>query len=295
MLNEWEPPKSFSAYRRIQVRRVAGAIGAEISGVDVSADLPPEVIEEITQALNEHHVIFFRDQALTPQRQAAFASWFGSPTPYPMVKGLDGTDEVVPVIKNAGERVNFGGLWHADTTYLEEPPMGALLYAVELPPYGGDTLFANMHLAYETLSPRLQAFLETLTVVQNSAKAEVSRTREDRIRDQGGVRRQLVAEHPAVITHPRTGRKTLFVNAAHTEQFKELTPEESEPLLQFLFQHLTRPEFTCRFAWTPGALAFWDNYATQHNPINDYHGFRRVMHRVTIGGGRPRLQATNEG
>jgi len=289
MLSDWEPPKSFSTFRHIQAKRLAGCIGAEISGVDLSEDLSDDVIDEITGALNEHHVIFFRDQHLEPKRQAAFASRFGPLIPYPMVKGLDGTDEVVPVVKNADERVNFGGIWHADTTYLEEPPMGALLYAVELPPYGGDTLFANMHIAYETLSPSLQAYLETLTVVQNSAKAEVTRTREDRIKGEGGQRKQLIAEHPAVITHPRTGRKSLFMNSGHTERFKELTTEESAPLLDFLFAHQRRPEFTCRFNWTPGALAFWDNYATHHNPINDYHGFKRVMHRVTVGGGRPAL------
>ena len=294
MLSDWEPPKSFSAYKHINVRRIAGSIGAEVSGVDISTDLPDEVIDEITGALNEHHVIFFRDQNLEPKRQAAFAARFGTPIPYPMVKGLDGTDEVVPVVKNPEERVNFGGIWHADTTYLEEPPMGALLYAVEIPPYGGDTLFANMHLAYETLSPSLQGYLETLTVIQNSAKAEVTRTREDRVKDDGGKRMQLVAEHPAVITHPRTGRKSLYVNSGHTERFKELTLEESEPLLKFLFAHLSRPEFTCRFIWTPGSLAFWDNYATQHNPINDYHGFKRVMHRVTVGGGRPALMKAAE-
>lgn len=287
MLSDWEPPKSFTEFAHIKVKRLSGALGAEISGVDISEDLPDAVIDEITQALNEHHVIFFRDQDLPPKRQAAFAARFGPLIPYPMVKGLDGTDEVVPVVKNADERVNFGGIWHADTTYLEEPPMGALLYAVEIPPYGGDTLFANMHLAFDTLSPSLQAYLETLTVIQNSAKAEVTRTREDRIKDDGGKRMQLVAEHPAVITHPRTGRKALYVNFGHTERFKELTQEESDPLLQFLYAHQTRPEFTCRFVWAPGSLAFWDNYATQHNPINDYHGFKRVMHRVTVGGGRP--------
>lgn len=289
MLSDWEPPKSFKDFKHIQVTRLAGAIGAEISGVDVSAELPDEVIAEITEALNEHHVIFFRDQTLEPKRQAAFAARFGPLIPYPMVKGIDGTDEVVPVIKNPDERMNFGGIWHADTTYLEEPPMGAMLYAVELPPFGGDTLFANMHLAFETLSPSLQQFLEGLTVVQNSAKAEVTRTREDRIKEDGGQRMQLIAEHPAVITHPRTGRKSLYVNSGHTERFKEMTLEESEPLLKFLFAHQSRPEFTCRFHWTPGAMAFWDNYASQHNPINDYHGFKRLMHRVTIGGGKPKL------
>lgn len=285
MLSDWEPPKSFSTFKHIRVKRVAGALGAEITGIDLSTDLSDAVIEDLIGALNEHHVIFFRDQHLTPKHQSAFASRFGPLIPYPMVKGLGGTDAVVPVIKNTFERANFGGLWHADTTYLKEPPMGALLYAVELPPYGGDTLFTNAHLAYETLSPSLQSYLETLTAIQNSAKAEVVKTREDRIKDECGESIQLTAEHPAVITHPRTGRKGLYVNSAHTERFKELTVEESEPILRFLFQHLTRPEFTCRFVWTRGALVFWDNYASQHNPINDYHGFKRVMHRVTIGSG----------
>lgn len=289
MLSDWEPPKSFNEYKHIEVKRLAGTIGAEISGIDTSADLDQAVIIEITEALNEHHVIFFRDQDLEPKRQAAFAARFGPLIPYPMVKGLDGSDEVVPVVKNADERANFGGIWHADTTYLQKPPMGAMLYAVELPPYGGDTLFANMHMAYETLSPSLQSYLETLTLMQNSAKAEVTRTREDRVKEDGVVPKALVAEHPAVITHPRTGRKALYVNSGHTERFKELTLEESEPLLNFLYAHQTRPEFTCRFNWTPGSMAFWDNYASQHNPINDYHGFRRVMHRVTIAGEKPTL------
>ena len=289
MLSDWEPPKYFNEYNHIEVKRLAGTIGAEISGIDTSADLDQTVIDEIIEALNEHHVIFFRDQDLEPKRQAAFAARFGPLIPYPMVKGLDGSDEVVPVVKNADERVNFGGIWHADTTYLEKPPMGAMLYAVELPPYGGDTLFANMHMAYETLSPSLQGYLETLTLMQNSAKAEVTRTREDRVKEDGVVPKALVAEHPAIITHPRTGRKALYVNSGHTERFKELTLEESEPLLKFLYAHQTRPEFTCRFNWTPGSMAFWDNYASQHNPINDYHGFRRVMHRVTIAGEKPTL------
>ena len=225
MLNNWAPPTSFPSYKHITATRVAGAIGAEISGVDAASDLDQVVIDEITDALNEHHVIMFRDQSLSPKQQAAFAARFGPLIPYPMVKGLDGTDEVVPVIKNPEERMNFGGIWHADTTYLDEPPMGALLYAVELPPFGGDTLFANMHLAFETLSTPLQSFLSGLTVIQNSAKAEVTRTREDRVKEGGGPRKALVAEHPAVITHPRTGRKSLYVNAGHTERFKELTHE----------------------------------------------------------------------
>ncbi|MDA0996904.1 MAG: TauD/TfdA family dioxygenase, partial [Proteobacteria bacterium] len=265
MLSDWRPPTAFSEFKTIQVKRLAGAIGGEISGVDLSTDLPDATIDEIKRALDENHVIFFRDQDLSPARQAAFAKRFGPLIEYPMVKGLDGITEVVPVVKLPDERINFGGIWHADTTYLQNPPLGAMLYAVELPPYGGDTLFANMYLAYETLSPALQKFLDGLTVVQNSSKADVTRTREDRVKDSGKERlAPLIAEHPAVIRHPRTGRKALYVNSGHTERFKELTQEESQPLLSFLFQHQIRPEFTCRFTWTPGALAVWDNCASQH-------------------------------
>jgi taurine dioxygenase len=180
-------------------------------------------------------------------------------------------------------------VWHADTIYQERPPLGTLLLARELPPYGGDTIFANQYLAYEALSPGMQRLLEGLVAVNSSAKADVTRTREDRIADHGseGARKVLVAEHPAVRTHPETGRKALYVNAAHTLRFRDLSEEESAPLLDYLFRHQVRPEFTCRFTWQPGSLAFWDNRAVQHNPVNDYHGFRRLMHRITLAGDAP--------
>jgi taurine dioxygenase len=195
---------------------------------------------------------------------------------------------ITQVIKLEHEELNFGGVWHSDTTYLERPPMGSMLYAVELPPYGGDTLFANQYLAYETLSQGLKRTLGGLTAINTSAKAEVSRTREDRLRDAGAELKLLVREHPVVRTHPETGRKALYVNVAHTTQFKGWTEAESRPLLDFLFQHQVRPELTCRFRWQVGSLAFWDNRCAQHNPVNDYHGFRRVMHRVTLAGDAPR-------
>jgi taurine dioxygenase len=168
--------------------------------------------------------------------------------------------------------------------------MGTLLAAREVPPVGGDTLFANQYLAYETLSDRMRAMLDGLRGVSSSAKADVSRTREDRVKSAGTfrAREELVAEHPVVRTHPETGRKALFVNTAHTTRFAGMTEEESAGLLQFLFDHQSRPEFTCRFRWQVGSLAFWDNRCAQHNPINDYHGYRRVMHRITLAGDRPR-------
>jgi taurine dioxygenase len=273
-----------------EVRPIAGAIGAELHGIDLAAELPAETVAAVRQALLDHLVIFFRDQDLPPARFLALARQFGAPIEYPFVNGIDGFPEIIAVTKLEHERVNFGGVWHSDTTYLAEPPMGTLLVAREVPPVGGDTLFANQYLAYEALSDRMRAMLDGLKGVSNSAKADVTRTREDRVKTAGTsqAREALVAEHPVVRTHPETGRKALYVNTAHTQRFAGMTEEESAALLGFLFRHQSRPEFTCRFRWEVGSLAFWDNRCAQHNPINDYHGHRRVMHRITLAGDRPR-------
>jgi len=274
----------------IEVRPIAGAIGAEIHGVDLAEDLPGATIRAIRQAWLDHCVIFFRDQELTSEEYLRFARRFGEPIEYPFVRGLDGFPVITPVVKLPEERVNFGGVWHADTTYLDEPPMGTMLLAREVPAYGGDTLFANMVMAYETLSPGMKRMLDGLVGVSDSAKADGSRTREDRARDtpNAAAPNRLVAEHPAVRVHPETGRKALYVNSAHTVRFKGMTEEESAPILKYLFGHLSRPEFTCRFSWEPCSLAFWDNRSAQHNAVNDYQGHRRVMHRITFKGDRPR-------
>jgi taurine dioxygenase len=274
-------------YHHIEVRPITGALGAEIEGVNVARPLDGAVIAEIRQAFLDHLVVFIRNQKLTPREQLAFARQFGQPVEYPQLKGLPECPLITPVIKLAHERVNFGGIWHSDTTYLERPPMASMLYAIEIPPYGGDTLFANQYLAYETLSEGYRKLLDGLVGVSSSLKADASRTREDRLRAAGAEHKALLAEHPVVRTHPETGRKALYVNVGHTTHFKGLTEEESRPLLDYLFGHQVRPEFTCRLHWEPGSLAFWDNRCTQHNPVNDYHGFRRVMHRVTLAGDRP--------
>ena len=276
-----------SRHRHIEVHRIAGALGAEIAGVDAARPLADEVIAELRQALLDHLVIFLRGQQLTPQQLLAFAGRFGRPMEYPQLKGLPECPLVTPVIKLEHERQNFGGVWHSDTTYLERPPMGSLLYAVETPPVGGDTLFASQYAAYDTLSDGLKAVLAKLGGVSSSAKAEVSRTREDRLRDAGVELKVLTAVHPVVRTHPETGRKALYVNFGHTAKFEGWSEAESAALLDYLFGHQVRPEFTCRFHWEPGSLAFWDNRCVQHNPVNDYHGHRRVMHRVTLEGDRP--------
>jgi taurine dioxygenase len=275
-------------YRHIEVRPVAGALGAEIHGVDMSSDLADDVVGEVRQAFLDHLVIFLRGQTATPPQQLAFASRFGEPMEYPQLKGLPEAPLITPVVKLEHERNNFGGIWHSDTTYLSEPPMASMLLAREVPPYGGDTLFANQYLAYDALSDGLKATLEGLVGVSSSAKADVTRTREDRMKAAGAELKVLEAEHPFVRTHPETGRKALYTSEAHTACIRGWTEKESLPLLEFLWRHQVRPEFTCRFRWEPGALAFWDNRCAMHNPINDYHGHRRVMHRVTLAGDRPR-------
>src|SRR5215207_3083094 len=270
-------------YRHIEVRPIAGALGAEIHGVDMSRTLEDDVVAEMRQAFLDHLVIFLRDQKATPPQQVAFARRFGAPMEYPQLKGLPEAPMITPVVKLEHERVNFGGVWHSDTTYLAEPPMGSMLLAREVPPFGGDTLFASMYLAYETLSEGMQRLLDGLRAVNCSVKADASKTREDRIRTGGrSDAHDYEAVHPVVRTHPETGRKALYINVAHTTRFDGMTEEESQPLLAYLFHHQVRPEHTCRFTWHVGSLAFWDNRCTLHNPINDYHGFRRRMHRVTL-------------
>ncbi|MGH9273628.1 MAG: TauD/TfdA dioxygenase family protein, partial [Acidimicrobiales bacterium] len=174
--------------------------------------------------------------------------------------------------------------------YLDEPPMAMMLLAREVPPTGGDTMFADMYAAYDTLSPAMRAMLEPLRAVNSSALADVSKTREDRIRELGADDDVPLYEaiHPVVRTHPETGRKALYVNVAHTARFDGMTEEESRPLLQFLFHHQVRPELTCRFQWRVGSLAMWDNRCAQHNPVNDYHGWTRRMLRITLQGDRPK-------
>jgi taurine dioxygenase len=273
----------------LSVHPVAGALGAEISGVDLAQDLDHETVAAIRRAWLEHLVVFFREQDLPPARFLAFARRFGEPIEYPFVRGLDEFPEIIPVLKLENERVNFGGIWHSDTTYLDVPPMASMLVAREVPLAGGDTLFANMYLAYETLSDGMQRLLDGLVAINSSAAADVSRTREDRLKDSARAdsKKEYSAAHPVVRVHPETGRRALYVNVAHTVRFEGMTEEESTPLLQYLYRHQVRPELTCRFRWRPGSLAFWDNRCVQHNAINDYQGRKRLLHRITLAGDKP--------
>jgi len=273
----------------MNIKRIAGALGAELHGVNLKQPLSLDLQQQIQAALLNHLVIFFRDQDLTPTEFIRFAKYMGTPIEYPFVNGMDGFPCVIEVKKLAHEKVNFGGIWHSDTTYLQNPPMGSMLLAIEIPPYGGDTLFANQYLAYESLSPTMQSMINGLIGISSSSNADVSKTREDRIKSDGKQEevKSYEAHHPMVRTHPLTGRKALYVNVAHTSGIVGLTDQESAPLLQFLFAHQVKAEFTCRFVWQTHSLAFWDNRCAQHNPVNDYHGFKRLMHRITLEGDVP--------
>jgi taurine dioxygenase len=272
----------------LDVVPIGGALGAEIRGVDLAGELSDDLVAAIRATWLEHLVVFFRNQALGPDEFLTFARRIGEPVEYPFVRGIDGYPEIITVAKLPHETVNFGGVWHSDTTYLERPPMATMLVAREVPPSGGDTMWSNMYAALDSLSPGLQRTLQGLQAVNSSALADVSKTREDRIRERGVEDdREYEAEHPVVRTHPETGRRALYVNPAHTARFAGMTGEESAPLLQYLFANAIRPEFTCRFHWDVGSVALWDNRCTWHNPINDYHGYTRVLHRITLAGDLP--------
>lgn len=277
--------------KNISVTPIAGALGAEIEGVDLSTDLNAETFTAIHQAFLDHQVIFFRDQNLTPEAHKKFALRFGSLTIHPYVKGMDAHPEVMEIIKEPQDKMNFGGGWHSDTSFMEKPALGSILHALDIPPYGGDTLFASQYLAYETLSEGMRDLLDTMSAF-HTAKAEYGR--------QGNSSQKRSSmeieksgdnapgfEHPVVRTHPETGRKALYINSAFTEKFKNMSRKDSLPLLNHLFTQATREEITCRFRWTKGAVAFWDNRCVQHFALNDYHGHRRHMRRVTINGDRP--------
>lgn len=273
---------------RFQVQPLAGAVGALITGIDLRQPLDAAAIAEIRAVWLGSGVVFFRDQDLPPAEFQVFAERFGQVIEYPFVKGIEGFPLIIPVLKLPHERNNFGGIWHTDTAYLDEPPMATMLIAREVPPFGGDTLFASGYAAFDALSPAMQHMLEGLRGVNTSAKADTTKTREDRIKDAAGKGvHDYAAEHPVVRTHPETGRKSLYVNFGHTARFAGMTEEESKPLLDFLFAHQVRPEFTCRFSWRVGSIAFWDNCCTLHNPVNDYHGYKRLLHRVTLKGDKP--------
>jgi len=274
----------------LDVRRLSGTLGAEIHGVNLASSLSRQTVAEIRRAFLDHRVIFFRAQDLTPAQFLAFARTLGQPVEYPFVKGLADTPQIIQVTKLEHEHTNFGGIWHSDTAYLEQPPMGSMLLAREVPPAGGDTLFADQYLAYEALSAGMRKLLDGLVSVNSSAKADVTRTREDRMKTEGreDAKAEYVAEHPVVRTHPETGRKGIYVNAAFTQHIVGMERGESDALLKHLYAQAAIPEYQCRFRWGVNSIAFWDNRASQHYAASDYWPAVRRMERVTVAGDKPR-------
>jgi taurine dioxygenase len=270
----------------LKIRRVAGALGAEVVGVDLSRELPDAIIAAIRAAFLEHQVIFFRDQALTPGQQMAFGARFGPLNIHPYVAGMADHPPVMEVVKEPEDRINFGGGWHSDMSFLERPAIGSILYAVEVPQFGGDTLFASQAAAYDALSLGLKATLEGLNAVHSASREYSSDGNSAQKRKSMAIAEAdgLVGEyvHPVVLTHPETGRKALYVNPAFTLKIEGWKTSESKALLEYLFQHCRYEGFTCRFAWEPGSVAFWDNRSVWHFALNDYHGQRRHMRRVTV-------------
>lgn len=282
------------SFRRIRVQPLLGALGAEISGVELSRALDEETVAELRRALLDYLVIFFRDQTLSVEQHKAFARRFGTLNVHPQYVPLDGDPEIFPVVKDPGDRHNIGGVWHSDVTFLEAPALGSVLYGIKVPEVGGDTLFANQYLAYEALSSGMQRMLKILRALHSdrtlSDPAEVARrnaARTTKIAGEAAGKPPIENLHPVVRTHPETGRPSLFVNRAFTLHFEGMTVEESRPLLEFLYAHAVRPEFTCRFRWHRNSVAFWDNRCVMHYAVNDYPNERRYMHRVTINGDRP--------
>jgi len=279
-------------YETIEVKRLAGALGAEIFNVDLSKPLSDELFGEIYTAFVENQVIFFRDQDLTPEQYLAFAKRWGGIHLHPYMKGLDDYPEILELIKAETDTYAFGNSWHSDQMFAPKPAKLTMLYAKETPAYGGDTMFANLYMAYDTLSDGMKATVSRLHGVNcgDRRKSEGGGSaRAARYAGASGMKmkdpgtQQTDSVHPLVRTHVDSGRKALYMGI-HTQSLDGFTPEESRVLLNQLQEHIKRPEFTCRFRWRPGSIALWDNRCCQHYAINDYAGQRRRMHRITIMG-----------
>jgi len=271
--------------QRLDIRPLSPIIGAEIGGLDLSRPLSDTQVQEVRAALNAHHVVFFRDQELTPGQQAAFGRQFGELTEgHPVIPAVEAHPEVL-AIDSREDRANW---WHTDVTFLQTPPLGSILYMTICPEAGGDTCWASLQDAYDRLAEPVRAMCDTLIAVHHDPwfAAEVV--------ERGGYdwhgehfEKLLPSIHPVVRTHPETGRRGLFVNPHFTQLILGLSPNESAAVLDMLYRHCQQPELTCRFRWQPGSVAFWDNRATLHYAIDDYGDALRLAHRVTLKGDAP--------
>lgn len=270
-------------------RKLAGSVGLELRGVDVRT-LDDDEFTKLRSTLVEHHVLVMRDQELTPSDQIAFGRRFGDLDTHPFVDGSTEFSEVIDIVTEPDDRANFGGGWHTDVTFLDKPDLGSILYAVDIPEFGGDTLFANQHAAYDALSETMKGMLDGLTATHSAGRQYGEggqSTKSKAINTKNVELAAKVVEHPVVRTHPESGRKGLYVNGAFTMKIRGMRPDESAALLGFLYQHAVREAFTCRVQWEPGTLVMWDNRSVQHHALHDYAGQRRHVRRITVQGDVP--------
>lgn len=284
-----------SRYEHIRVRPATGSIGAVVGGVDLR-DPTEAAMEEIQRAIDDHLVLVFEDQTLEPADQQAFSMRFGELGDEPFVDGLADHPKVIRLVKEADEKsaVSYGGAWHTDWSFLDRPPSYSLLYAKDIPAYGGDTVFANTRLAYELLSDTMKALLAPLAGIHSAAVFAPERSADYfgkmenmSLKAERGIAQHRNRTHPLVRTHARTSRKALYLSPGYTVGIEGMPKWESEPLLSFLFNYCTDPLFCYRHHWQPGMLVMWDNRCTLHRLVIDYHGFRREMHRTTVLGETP--------
>ena len=272
----------------LEIKPLAGALGAEIHGIDLSVELTQENSFRIRELLNEYEVIFFRDQNISPAMQKALAESFGPLQTHPAYETIEGFPEIT-ILESTPDKPTKIEAWHTDMTFRAHPPMATVLKSVIVPPKGGDTLWASMTTAYDGLSKPMQSFLDGLTAVH-----DFSHGFKESLAEPGGTERLAGAvaanppvSHPVIRTHPETGKKLIFVNSLFTTHIEGLRKMESDSLLRFLYQHVTTPEYSCRFQWQPHSIAIWDNRSTQHKPINDYFPAHRRLERITVDGDKP--------
>ena len=277
----------------IKISRLSGALGAEVRGLNLARQLAPGEVSELRRALTDHLVVTLPDQAISLDDLERLTDQLGGRAVTPFVKPLPDRPYVIRVLKEREDKLNFANAWHSDLSYMPEPPSFTLLYAHEVPDYGGDTVFQNQYLAYETLSDGLKETLKGLRAVHSAGAAYGTGGYLDRVKHKMSTEIAPSEEafqectHPAVIRHPESKRAALFVNAVYTTRFENWSVGESQALLQHIYRHQTNENFTCRVRWAKGMLTIWDNRATQHNALNDYHGQRREMFRTSVAGGRP--------
>lgn len=269
---------------------VAGALGAEVANIDLREPIDDATFEILHQGLLQHQVLFFRDQPIGPEHHRALARRFGEPVPHPAYPTVEGFDEI-NILESTPDKPSKIDTWHTDMTFLECPPLGSLLRSKILPSHGGDTLFASLFAAYDSLSDRMQRYCEGLTAMHAFAHGFRHSLAEPGGWDRLGpaVRKNPPVAHPVVRTHPVSGRRALFVNRLFTTHLVGVSEAESDAVLAFLFEHLEQPEHSCRFRWSRDSLVFWDNRSTLHRPVNDFFPAHRLHERITIAGDRPRL------